>query len=131
MTSSTTRWSIRAAWWVAGYNDLPDAASVAVAQRGTRFATARYQQQPVRIATIARHMPEERVPGWALVTVAQTTHAREQLTNDMSIKVWTLIVLMTRSRSAPARWRSDAGSRRWLRSSRSSRRAIRPTCGRW
>lgn len=80
---------------VAGYNDLPDAANVAAAQRGTRFATARYQQQPVRIATIARHMPEERVPGWALVTVAQTTHAREQLTNDMSIKVWTLIVLMT------------------------------------
>ncbi|MBI0328958.1 sensor histidine kinase [Burkholderia plantarii] len=79
---------------VAGYHDLPDAAPVGAAQRGTRFATGIYQQQPVRIATIARYMPEERVPGWALVTVAQTTHAREQLTNDMSLKVWTLIVLM-------------------------------------
>ncbi|MEK6348060.1 MAG: sensor histidine kinase [Burkholderia sp.] len=80
---------------VAGYNTLPDAANVAAAQRGTQFASRNYEQQPVRIATIARYMPEERTPGWALVTVAQTTHAREQLTNDMSLKVWTLIGLMT------------------------------------
>ncbi|MBA5819217.1 sensor histidine kinase, partial [Escherichia coli] len=41
------------------------------------------------------YMPEESTPGWALVTVAQTTNARQQLTNDMSIKVWTLILLMS------------------------------------
>ncbi len=80
---------------VAGYGDLPDAAGVDLARHGTQFATRRYQGRPVRVATIARDMPEERVPGWALVTVAQTTHAREQLTNDMSFKVWTLIGLMT------------------------------------
>lgn len=80
---------------VAGYADLPEAGTLDAARHGTVFASGRYQRQPVRIATIARDMPEARVPGWARVTLAQTTHAREQLTDEMSFKVWTLIALMT------------------------------------
>ncbi|MDI9653531.1 sensor histidine kinase N-terminal domain-containing protein, partial [Burkholderia cenocepacia] len=59
------------------------------------FANAVYQGHRIRTATTARYMPEESTPGWALVTVAQTTNARQQLTNDMSLKVWTLILLMS------------------------------------
>ena len=79
---------------VAGYNDLASPATLAAAKQ------PRVRERPVpghriRTATIARYMPEESTPGWALVTVAQTTNARQQLTNDMSIKVWTLILLMS------------------------------------
>ncbi|PCE34316.1 sensor histidine kinase [Burkholderia ubonensis] len=80
---------------VAGYNDLASPATLAAAQQGPAFANGAYQRQRIRMATIARYMPEERTPGWALVTVAQTTNARQQLTNDMSFKVWTLILLMS------------------------------------
>jgi two-component system sensor histidine kinase TctE len=80
---------------VAGYGDLPGPASGVTARQGPEFANARYQGERVRTATIARYMPEARPPGWAMVTVAQTTHARQQLTNDMSLKVWTLILLMS------------------------------------
>lgn len=80
---------------VAGYNDLASPVTLAAAKQGPAFANAVYQGHRVRTATIARYMPEERTPGWALVTVAQTTNARQQLTNDMSVKVWTLIVLMS------------------------------------
>ncbi|GLU34513.1 sensor histidine kinase [Trinickia caryophylli] len=80
---------------VAGYADLSSAAPLAAAQQGPTFEDGRYQHQRVRIATVARYMPEETVPGWAVITVAQTTHARQQLTNDMSVKVWTLIALMS------------------------------------
>ncbi|MEX3949598.1 sensor histidine kinase [Paraburkholderia sp. EG287B] len=83
---------------VAGYGDLPgpaDTKSAMSAHQGPTFANARYQGERVRTATIGRYMPDARPPGWALVTVAQTTHARQQLTNDMSLKVWTLILLMS------------------------------------
>jgi len=83
---------------VAGYGDLPgpaDTKSAMSAHQGPTFANARYQGERVRTATIGRYMPDARPPGWALVTVAQTTHARQQLTNDMSFKVWTLILLMS------------------------------------
>ncbi|WP_321926559.1 sensor histidine kinase [Paraburkholderia guartelaensis] len=83
---------------VAGYGDLPgpaDTKSAMGAHQGPTFANARYQGERVRTATIGRYMPDARPPGWALVTVAQTTHARQQLTNDMSLKVWTLILLMS------------------------------------
>ncbi|MEM5451696.1 sensor histidine kinase [Paraburkholderia guartelaensis] len=83
---------------VAGYGDLPgpaDTKSAMNAHQGPTFANARYQGERVRTATIGRYMPDARPPGWALVTVAQTTHARQQLTNDMSLKVWTLILLMS------------------------------------
>ncbi|NIF51019.1 MULTISPECIES: sensor histidine kinase [Burkholderiaceae] len=80
---------------VAGYPDLDSAANLAAAKQGPVFANGSYQNKPVRIATIARYMPEERTPGWASVTVAQTTNARQQLTNEMSFKVWTLILLMS------------------------------------
>ncbi|MEM5403245.1 sensor histidine kinase [Paraburkholderia unamae] len=83
---------------VAGYGDLPGPASTTSAmsaRQGPTFANARYQGERVRTATIGRYMPDARPPGWALVTVAQTTHARQQLTNDMSLKVWTLILLMS------------------------------------
>ncbi|KVV36119.1 histidine kinase [Burkholderia ubonensis] len=80
---------------VAGYNDLVSPATLAAARQGPAFANGAYQRQRIRMATIARYMPEERTPGWALVTVAQTTNARRQLTNDMSFKVWTLILLMS------------------------------------
>ena len=64
-------------------------------ETGPAFANGLYQGHRIRTATIARYMPEESTPGWALVTVAQTTNARQQLTSDMSIKVWTLILLMS------------------------------------
>ena len=80
---------------VAGYGDLPSPASSVAARTGPQFANGVYQGQRIRTATLARYLPEERTPGWAVVTVAQTTHARQQLTNDMSLKVWTLIVLMS------------------------------------
>ena len=80
---------------VAGYGDLPGPASVLSARHGPAFANGHYQGERVRTATIARYMPDAHPPGWAVVTVAQTTHARQQLTNDMSLKVWTLIVLMS------------------------------------
>lgn len=79
---------------VAGYNGLGSASGLTQARQGTVFANGTYEHQRIRLATIARYMPEEHTPGWALVTVAQTTHARQQLTNEMSVKVWTLIVLM-------------------------------------
>ena len=78
---------------VAGYNDL--ASPRRSPPRTAPFANGLYQGHRIRTATIARYMPEESTPGWALVTVAQTTNARQQLTNDMSIKVWTLILLMS------------------------------------
>ena len=96
---------------VAGYPDLESAASLTAAQQGPVFANGSYQNKPVRIATIARYMPEEHTPGWALVTVAQTTNARQQLTNEMSFKVWTLILLM----SAIAMIASALAIRRGLR----------------
>ena len=80
---------------VAGYADLPSPASSAAARTGPQFANAAYQGQSIRTASLARYLPEERTPGWAVVTVAQTTHERKQLTNDMSFKVWTLILLMS------------------------------------
>lgn len=80
---------------VAGYADLPSPASDAAARNGPQFADGTYQGQRIRTATLARYLPEERTPGWAVVTVAQTTHARAQLTNDMSFKVWTLILSMS------------------------------------
>ncbi|CAN7196148.1 sensor histidine kinase [Trinickia sp. LjRoot230] len=80
---------------VAGYSDLTSRAALSEAQQGPVFQNGQYQHQRVRIATVARYMPEEAVPGWAVITVAQTTHARAQLTNEMSFKVWTLIVLMS------------------------------------
>jgi two-component system sensor histidine kinase TctE len=80
---------------VAGYPDLPSPASSAAARNGPQFGNGTYQGQRIRTATLARYLPEERTPGWAVVTVAQTTHARAQLTNDMSLKVWTLILLMS------------------------------------
>lgn len=80
---------------VAGYSDLTSRAALSEAQQGPVFQNGTYQHQRVRIATVARYMPEEAVPGWAVITVAQTTHARAQLTNEMSFKVWTLIVLMS------------------------------------
>ncbi|WP_206956240.1 sensor histidine kinase [Trinickia acidisoli] len=80
---------------VAGYADLPSPASTVAARSGPQFANGTYQGQRIRTATLARYLPEERTPGWAVVTVAQTTHARQQLTNDMSFKVWTLILLMS------------------------------------
>jgi two-component system sensor histidine kinase TctE len=80
---------------VAGYADLDSAADLAAAKQGPVFANGTYQNRPIRIATIARFMPEEQTPGWASVTVAQTTNARQQLTNEMSFKVWTLILLMS------------------------------------
>jgi len=80
---------------VAGYGDLPSPASTAAARQGPEFANGTYQRRRIRTATIARYMPEERTPGWAVVTVAQTTNARRQLTNDMSFKVWTLILMMS------------------------------------
>ena len=80
---------------VAGYADLPSPASSAAARNGPLFGNGNYQGQRIRTATLARYLPEERTPGWAVVTVAQTTHARAQLTNEMSLKVWTLIVLMS------------------------------------
>ncbi|MGN6232848.1 MAG: sensor histidine kinase [Trinickia sp.] len=80
---------------VAGYGDLPSPANSVAARTGPQFANGVYQGQPIRTATLARYLPEEHTPGWAVVTVAQTTHARQQLTNDMSLKVWTLILLMS------------------------------------
>ena len=80
---------------VAGYADLPSPASSVAARNGPQFADSTYQGQRIRTATLARYLPEERTPGWAVVTVGQTTHARAQLTNDMSLKVWTLILLMS------------------------------------
>lgn len=80
---------------VAGYGDLPSPANSVAARTGPQFANGIYQGQPIRTATLARYLPEEHTPGWAVVTVAQTTHARQQLTNDMSLKVWTLILLMS------------------------------------
>ncbi|MGG1947697.1 sensor histidine kinase [Trinickia sp. NRRL B-1857] len=80
---------------VAGYPDLPDPTSRLAARNGPQFADATYQGQPIRLGFLARYLPEEHTPGWAIVTVAQTTHARQQLTNEMSFKVWTLILLMS------------------------------------
>ncbi|MGN6319698.1 sensor histidine kinase [Trinickia sp.] len=80
---------------VAGYADLQNAANLSAAKQGPVFANGIYQNKPIRIATIARYMPEERTPGWATITVAQTTNARQALTNEMSFKVWTLILLMS------------------------------------
>ena len=80
---------------VAGDPALASRATRAATRLGPEFESGEYQHQRVRIVTIARYMPEETVPGWATITVAQTTHARQQLTNDMSLKVWTLIVLMS------------------------------------
>ncbi|WP_019939168.1 sensor histidine kinase [Bordetella sp. FB-8] len=81
---------------VAGYGDLPGSQGGLVAARqGAVFANAAYQHRRIRTVTIARYMPEQRKPGWAVVTVAQTTRARQQLTRDMSVKVWTLILLMS------------------------------------
>lgn len=81
---------------VAGYGDLPGSQGALVAARqGAVFADATYQNRRIRVVTIARYMPEQRTPGWAVVTVAQTTRARQRLTRDMSIKVWTLILLMS------------------------------------
>ena len=80
---------------VAGSGDLQSPVSAVAGRQGPEFANGKYQQQRIRMAVIARYMPEERTPGWAVVTVAQTTHARQQLTNDMSFKVWTLILLMS------------------------------------
>lgn len=80
---------------VAGYGDLPSPQDALAARQGPRFANGTYHGERIRTATIARYMPEEHVPGWALVTVAQTTRARQQLTNSMSLKVWTLILLMS------------------------------------
>ena len=80
---------------VAGYGDLQSTTSAVAARQGPEFANGTYQRQRIRMATIARYLPEQRTPGWAVVTVAQTTHARQQLTNDMSFKVWTLILLMS------------------------------------
>ncbi|WP_042336947.1 sensor histidine kinase [Paraburkholderia ferrariae] len=80
---------------VAGYGDLPVPANVAAARQGPEFANGTFQHERIRTATIARYLPEQQTGGWALVTVAQTTHARQQLTNDMSFKVWTLILVMT------------------------------------
>ncbi|CAB3786523.1 Adaptive-response sensory-kinase SasA [Paraburkholderia caffeinilytica] len=80
---------------VAGYADLNNPATLKMAQQGPVFANGIYQDQRIRMATIARYMPEETTPGWAVVTVAQTTRARQQLTNEMSLKVWTLILLMS------------------------------------
>lgn len=79
---------------VAGYSDLPAPVNSAAARQGPAFANGVYQHQRVRTVTIGRYMPEQHTPGWAFVTVAQTTHARQQLTNDMSLKVWTLILIM-------------------------------------
>ncbi|WP_179404536.1 sensor histidine kinase [Burkholderia guangdongensis] len=80
---------------VAGYADLDGPPNPLAARQGVVLADGRYQHRRIRTATIARYMPEERTPGWALVTVAQTTNARQQLAIDMSVKVWTLIVLMS------------------------------------
>jgi two-component system, OmpR family, sensor histidine kinase TctE len=80
---------------IAGYRDLNSPATLTMAQQGPVFTSGTYQGRPIRMATIARYMPEEDTPGWALVTVAQTTMARQQLTNEMSLKVWALILLMS------------------------------------
>jgi two-component system sensor histidine kinase TctE len=80
---------------VAGDPKLDSGTTLASARQGPVFANGTYQDQPVRIATVARYMPEETVPGWAVITLAQTTHSRQQLANEMSFKVWTLIALMS------------------------------------
>jgi two-component system, OmpR family, sensor histidine kinase TctE len=80
---------------VAGYADLSGPANPVAIRKGPEFANGQYQGERIRTATIGRYMPDERPPGWAVVTIAQTTNARQQLTNDMSFKVWTLILLMS------------------------------------
>jgi two-component system sensor histidine kinase TctE len=80
---------------VAGYRDLRPNARLDAARQGVVFEYGTYEGQRVRIATIARQMPDAAVPGWALVTVAQTVHAREQLAGAMTLKVTLLIGVLS------------------------------------
>lgn len=80
---------------IAGYADLRSRATLAAARHGPIFENGFYHGRRVRVATIARYMPDAAVPGWSLVTVAQTVHARQQLTNAMTLKVCLLIAAMS------------------------------------
>lgn len=80
---------------IAGYSDLAARSSAASAEHGPTFENGTYQNQRVRIATIARYMPNTTVPGWAIVRIAQTVHARQKLTDAMTLKVWMLILIMS------------------------------------
>ncbi|MGN8115690.1 sensor histidine kinase [Labrys sp. 22185] len=80
---------------VAGYEDLASSATPAAMRSGIVLEEGHYQNQPVRIATIARRIDDKDAGQWATIIVAQTVNARTALARDLTLKALAVIAAMS------------------------------------
>jgi two-component system sensor histidine kinase TctE len=80
---------------IAGYKDLVTDIPAAQPRRGVVLSDGIFQNQPVRIAALGKRIEDARAGGWAEVVLAQTLHAREALTFDLTSKALAIIAIMS------------------------------------
>lgn len=80
---------------VAGYDDLASRADPVDIRAGVVLEDGTYQNQPVRIATLARQIDLPGTNNWATIVVAQTTDARRALARDLTLKALGVIAVMS------------------------------------
>ncbi len=80
---------------VAGYEDLASEAKPEQIRNGVVIEDGLYQEQPVRIATVAKQIEDPAVGGWVTIVLAQTTEARRALTRDLTLKALGVIAVMS------------------------------------
>lgn len=80
---------------VAGYGDLPLAATPERLMQGVVLEDGLYQGAPVRIAGLVRKVDGAPGDGWTRIIVAQTLRARAGLTWDLAFKAFAMIATMS------------------------------------
>ncbi|WGR94338.1 sensor histidine kinase N-terminal domain-containing protein [Bradyrhizobium sp. ISRA435] len=80
---------------VAGYEDLASEAGPEQMRNGVVIEDGLYQEQPVRIATVAKQIEDPAVGGWVTIVLAQTTEARRALARDLTLKALGVIAAMS------------------------------------
>jgi len=79
---------------VAGDGALPATLDWPALRRGPLLQSGRFQDEPVRLALVARRMYDPEPDGWAVVVLAETLDARTALARSLTAKILGIIVVM-------------------------------------
>ena len=78
-----------------GYRDLAGYIDYTAARTGPVFLNDVYRDTPVRLVVVSRVLSDPPLSGWAYVLVAQTTEARNALTQEITSRAILLVILMS------------------------------------
>lgn len=78
-----------------GYGDLAGYIDYTAARQKPVFLNDDYRGAPVRLVVVSRVLSDPALSGWAYVLVAQTTAARNELTQEITGRAMLLVALMS------------------------------------